>query len=168
MNIKVLVLLLANAFLFYGCKSQSLVDQSFNTWSIKQDFVLFQTYNFDKMSVTTEQKFEINTKDSTFYFEGKKVYLNPDTFAFMSNIDEFIDKNLEFIDDNVEWTFWVAFLVNEKGEISSLGIVRGKKDFSYLQAIKKLIHKMPNWSPAKKSNIGVASLISMPIKFKIP
>lgn len=83
---------------------------------------------------------------------------------------EFLYSNINYsqnaIHNNYQGVIYATFVVDEKGEVSQIKIVRGIKgaeelDHSVIQAIRK----MPKWTPGKNGGKPVAVRQSIPVKF---
>jgi hypothetical protein len=125
---------------------------TFLTWnySFSQDSISPCNYEIDSI---TEIKIYFSADSEPSFPGGKEELL------------KFIIHNLEypsFVD--VQGKIYVAFIVNENGEINNIHIKRGLgKEMDQLAI--DLIKKMPNWIPAKCQNENVSHSMILPIRF---
>ena len=85
-------------------------------------------------------------------------------------IQEFIQKNLVYpqmaIENDIEGTVFVRFLVDEEGDVIEVQLARGVDDLIDNAALN-LINQMPNWTPGKQRGKPVRVQYIVPIKFKL-
>jgi protein TonB len=83
---------------------------------------------------------------------------------------EFLYSNINYsqsaIQKNYQGVVYASFVIDEKGDVSNVKIVRGitgaeELDKSVIQAIRK----MPKWTPGKNGGKPVAVRQSIPVKF---
>jgi len=83
---------------------------------------------------------------------------------------EFLYANINYsqlaIQNNYQGVVYASFVIDEKGDVSNVKIVRGiagaeELDKSVIQAIRK----MPKWTPGKNGGKAVAVRQSIPVKF---
>ena len=83
---------------------------------------------------------------------------------------KFIYENVVFppvaIDNNIEGTVHLYFIVNEYGYIENIEIVRGV-DPLLDQAALEAIQKLPKWKPGKQRGKAVKVRYHVPIKFEL-
>lgn len=70
------------------------------------------------------------------------------------------------LDNNVEGTVIVTFVVNKQGEIVNAIIARGIGAGCDEEALR-VIKKMPSWKPGKQRGKSVSVKYSVPVKFKL-
>ena len=66
----------------------------------------------------------------------------------------------------IEGTVYLKFLVNEKGEIKNVKILRGVSENIDKEAIR-VLKDMPNWSPGKQRGKPVNVSFNLRISFKL-
>jgi hypothetical protein len=115
-----------------------------------------------------EQKYVIDTADSSFIFEGKKIYLFEDKSktAKFSDLAEYFDNHLPSINVDIEITLWISAIIDENGKAEHVGIVKNPDYYSYILPTIDVVTKMPNWSPAHIGDEKVASLVIFPVHHK--
>jgi protein TonB len=87
-----------------------------------------------------------------------------------SRLMEFLAKNIHYPeiarDLGIEGKSYFQFVVDRKGEISKIQIIRGISDCPECDAeAKRVIGKMPIWKPARVNGKPVDSYFQMPINF---
>jgi protein TonB len=85
---------------------------------------------------------------------------------------EFLGKNLKYpelpLELGIQGKSYFQFVVDKKGEISSIKVIRKFDECPECDAeAKRVISKMPIWKPAKKNGKNVDSYFTMPINFVI-
>lgn len=161
------------------------INNTYNTWSLNRDTVVFQTalfpvaslvdIDFPKSdSVILTVKYLIDNKDSSVNINDKIVYLNPHTKACFpygqDHLISFVD-SLQKIQGNpsdgtIELPCYVGFIVDEDGLISKAGMIR-KNAQIYVDACMNIISKMPKWKAAIHNGRKVASFNEIRIKFNV-
>ena len=101
-------------------------------------------------------------------------------FTIVENMPEFIGGDrarIKFLRDNlkyprvdkagnIEGTVYLNFLVNKKGEIKKVKVLRGVSPTLDAEAIR-VVKAMPNWSPGKQRGKAVNVSYNFRIKFKL-
>lgn len=94
----------------------------------------------------------------------------PEYEGGMAALSKFLQKNLRYPSRaqrmGIEGTVYVSFIVDQKGEITQVEIVKGI-DMSCDEEAARVIAKMPKWKPGKQSGMAVKVRYMMPIKFKL-
>ena len=138
----------------------------------KIDFNKYIATVLEQKHVTTtvlEQKHVIDAVDSSFIFQGKKIYLFEDKSktAKFSDLAEYFDNHLPSINVDIEITLWISAIIDENGKAEHVGIVKNPDYYSYILPTIEVVKKMPNWSPAHIGDEKVASLIMFPVHHKV-
>jgi len=88
----------------------------------------------------------------------------------MQAMHEFIRKNLTYpllaLEDGVEGTVVVGFVVTEKGSLEAPEILRSV-DFDCDDEALRLLHEMPRWITAKNLGNTVPVRVTLPIAFQL-
>ena len=89
-----------------------------------------------------------------------------------SKMMEFLGRNLQYpplpLELGIQGKSYFQFVVDKKGEISRIKVIRKFDECPECDAeAKRVISKMPIWSPAKKNGKNVDSYFTMPINFVI-
>lgn len=83
---------------------------------------------------------------------------------------EFLGTNLQYpaeaLENEIEGTVYVKFIVDEYGKISSPFVVRGIGAGCDEEAIR-IINLMPQWKPGVKSGKNVSVWYTIPVKFTL-
>lgn len=81
---------------------------------------------------------------------------------------EYINKNISYpqkaIDDNIQGTVYVTFVIEANGSISNAKILRGIGGGCDEEAIR-IVKNMPPWEPGKQRGKPVRVQYNLPIKF---
>ena len=73
---------------------------------------------------------------------------------------------LEARQEGIEGTVYASFVVNNKGEVLDVKIIRGI-NAACDNEVKNLVEAFPNWVPGKQSGRAVSVRFVLPIKFSI-
>jgi len=84
--------------------------------------------------------------------------------VFVENHIQYPDKA---IDNNIEGTVRVYFIVDEQGKISAPIIISPKLGYGLEEEALRVIKKMPKWSPGQVQGARVSTRITLPITYKI-
>ncbi len=83
---------------------------------------------------------------------------------------KFLKKNIKYPvfakEAGIEGTVHLQFVVNKKGEIKNIEVVRGVNDLLDKEAIR-VLKAMPKWKPGKQRGKPVKVILNMPIKFEL-
>ncbi|MDB4534078.1 TonB family protein [Vicingaceae bacterium] len=104
----------------------------------------------------------------------------PETFLIVEKMPEFVGGNkarLMFLSDNIKYpsidkaggiegTVYLDFVVNKKGEIRKVNILRGVSPTIDAEAVR-VVKAMPNWTPGKQRGKAVSVKYNFRIKFKL-
>ncbi len=105
----------------------------------------------------SEQIFTVVEQMPTFNGGERKL------FDYLSRTVKYPEQAKEL---GVQGTVYVAFVINENGEVKEPRVVRGvtsELDLAALDAIKK----MPNWTPGKQRGQNVSVQFTLPVKFNL-
>jgi periplasmic protein TonB len=84
---------------------------------------------------------------------------------------KFITDNIRYprkaIDLNKSGIVWVSFIVNDKGEIIDIKILKDEVGAGCAEEASRIIQSMPKWSPGVVSGKAVPSLKQVRIKFDL-
>ncbi|MBQ3618453.1 MAG: TonB family protein [Bacteroidales bacterium] len=69
-------------------------------------------------------------------------------------------------ENDIQGTVYVKFVVNEKGKVTNVGLLRGVDPLLDKEAIK-VIESLPDWKPGKQSGKNVKVSMQVPIKFQL-
>ena len=86
-------------------------------------------------------------------------------------LGKYVAENLTYpaaaIDNGIEGTVNVQFMVLKDGSIGTIKIVR-MIDPDLEQEAIRLVKKMPAWTPAEKGGVAIDAPVVLPIKFSLP
>ncbi len=89
---------------------------------------------------------------------------------FNGDIYEYYKKNIKYpkdeLDNNIEGTVWVDFVIEKDGSITHVGIFRSVSRGLDAEA-KRVIQGMPKWIPGKQMKKAVRVKLRQPINFSI-
>lgn len=89
---------------------------------------------------------------------------------FKGSLNKYLSKNLTYPTKakqiGAEGKVFVQFVVNKKGEIKNVKILRGVNKWLDEEAIR-VVKAMPNWNPGKQRGKAVNVLYNLPINFQL-
>jgi len=130
---------------------------------------------------------EINTEidenvgvEPILIIEEKPEDNNPIPFALLQNPPEFpggiaglmkyIHRNVRYpsiaVENGIEGTVYVNFIVNKKGEVSDITLLRGVDSVLDKEALR-VIGTLPKWKPGMQNGAAVNVSYQVPIKFDL-
>lgn len=69
-------------------------------------------------------------------------------------------------ENDIQGTVYVGFVVNEKGKVTNVNVLRGVDPLLDKEAVK-VIEGLPDWKPGKQSGKNVKVRMQVPIKFQL-
>lgn len=82
----------------------------------------------------------------------------------------FITKNLKYpeqaVEEGIEGTVFVTFVVEKDGKISGVRVLRGIGGGCSEEALR-VVKSMPNWTPGTQRGLAVRVQYNLPIRFKL-
>ncbi len=135
-------------------------ENNFNEKLIIKDF-----YQKNNMSSVINKRL---TNDSLFIIDDKEAEFPNGEVAFSNYLKQnLIYPNEEKI-NGVTGTVYIAFTINELGNIEDVKIIRGLKGFPNIDnEALRLIKNMPKWSPSIKNGKPIKTSFSFPVKFTL-
>ena len=122
------------------------------------------------MSVASAQT--VDTADSTQYedewndFVVGNIELRADFPGGMDSLYRYLDANLKYpTDREVKGVVLTEFVVDEKGKVSDVTILKGL-DPETDEMVKQVLLAMPPWSPGKAEGKPRKNIFQLPITFK--
>ena len=86
-------------------------------------------------------------------------------------LSDYIRNNIEYpqdaMDNNIEGTVMIEFVVNEKGDVSNVKTISQKIGYGLEEEAVSVVSKTSGWSPAKIKNKNVKMRIRIPITYVI-
>ena len=113
---------------------------------------------------------EINkiSEDDTQIYVG--VEIQPQFPGGEVELMKYIKDNLRYpvvaIENNIEGRVTLRFVVNKKGEVSNVEILRGLDPACDKEAIR-VVQSMPKWVPGKQNGVSVNVYYTLPISYKL-
>lgn len=108
----------------------------------------------------------------TIIRNGEIIYLHPDEYAQfpggMSELVKYLSENIRFpsCGTGVNGKCYVELIIQANGTISDVIITRKVPDCPDCdKEAKRVVKNMPDWIPAKKNGVAVASKFVLPIRF---
>jgi TonB family protein len=103
------------------------------------------------------------------------VYVTPEVMpAYPGNnqaLSDYISTNLQYpeqaIDNNVEGTVQVQFVVDKNGSISDVKTVGNKLGYGLDEEAVTVVSKLPKWTPGKVNGKNVKTRMTIPITYKL-
>lgn len=91
--------------------------------------------------------------------------------CFNNEIIQHIEANFKYpkqaVEDNIEGNIIAEFIINEKGKITNIQLTAPENAKILERAAERLIEKLPQFTPATKSNKKVKVKYTIPIEFKL-
>jgi TonB family protein len=121
--------------------------------------LLFITIGFAPFAQSDTKKEEIKLREEPSYAGG------------MGKMSTFISENIKYPNDAIEsktsGTVYTSLLIDEKGKIVEVEILRGVSKSLDLEAIR-VIERMPNWTPGlDMEGNAVKTSVTLPIAFRM-
>jgi len=86
-------------------------------------------------------------------------------------LSSYINTNLVYpeqaIDNNVEGTVHVQFVVDKNGNISDVKTVGNKLGYGLDEEAVTVVSKLPKWTPGKVNGKNVKTRLTIPITYKL-
>jgi TonB family protein len=86
-------------------------------------------------------------------------------------LTDYINGNIVYpdqaIENNVEGTVNVQFVVNDKGEISDVTTIGNKLGYGLEEEAVNVVSKLPKWEPGKVKGKNVKTKLTVPITYKL-
>lgn len=146
----------------------SKIELSFPTKNKKDDMQLFSgSWTTDRINWNLQ---EINTeenKESTAY---TFVETMPEFPGGQQQLWEYISSNIKYpssaMENGIQGTVYVGFIVSENGETENIQVLRGV-DPSLNQAAISVVEQMPKWTPGKQRGEFVKVSMTIPLSFTL-
>jgi protein TonB len=85
-------------------------------------------------------------------------------------LQKFIEKNLQYpsnaMENGVEGTVYISFVVEDNGSITSAKVIRGIGSGCDEEALR-LVNNMPDWKPGKQDGENIRTLMTLPVSFRL-
>lgn len=69
-------------------------------------------------------------------------------------------------ENDIQGTVYIGFVINEKGKVTDVTLVRGVDPLLDKEALK-VVENLPDWKPGKQSGKNVKVRMNIPIKFQL-
>ena len=115
------------------------------------------------------------TRGNCFALDGSEIpYFEYETDAIYKSGPEdyrkYLSDHFEYpeycINKNIKGKVYLSFIINEKGEVSEIKVVKGAHPKLNAAAVN-VFKDMPNWTPAKIDGEGVSSYFNQVINFQL-
>ena len=112
------------------------------------------------ISKSIKKQMEVNkTNETTPSFNGGE-----------NAIIEFFNKNINYpkeaIEEGIQGTVFVSFIVDETGKVTNVKVLRGIGGGCDEEAVR-VVNMFPNWNPGKKNGEFISSEMIIPVKFNL-
>ncbi len=123
------------------------------------------------ISDTTVEKIVIVNEIETSYVEKKpletwEITEQPTLEGLTTFISENIRYPQEAIDNDIQGTVYVKFVVKSTGAVEDVQLLRGVNDLLDNEALR-IVSILPKWNPGKQNGTPVSVRFTIPIKFKL-
>ena len=119
-----------------------------------------------KMTADADAKIE---KDKDGYYIRTEVL--PSYNGGQAALETYINNNIEYpqeaIDNNVEGTVNIQFLVDEKGNVSNVTAIGNKIGSGLEEEAIRVVSAMPKWSPGQVKGKDVKTWRTLPITYRL-
>jgi TonB family protein len=100
----------------------------------------------------------------------KEVDILPEFNGGMPKLGEYLGQNIKYpksaVDNKIEGTVYLKFIVGKDGSIMNFSIVKGVSKELDKEALR-VVKTMPKWIPAQKNGKKVSTEFVLPIKFSL-
>lgn len=113
-----------------------------------------------------EQKVIVEQKEETYI----GVEINPSFPGGEEELMKYIRDNLRYpviaAENNIEGRVTIRFIVNKRGEVTDVTVLRGLDPACDNEAIR-VVKSMPKWIPGKQNGVAVNVYYTLPIVYKL-
>lgn len=146
------------------------IEIAFPATDKKDDMQLFSgNWNSDKINWTLEETKTVDEKeisDAVFSI----VETMPEFPGGQQKLMEYISGNVRYpriaMENGIQGTVYIGFVVNENGETENIRVLRGV-DPSLNEAAISVVEQMPKWAPGKQRGEFVKVNMTIPIRFSL-
>lgn len=139
---------------------------------VEDDVELEDEFEIEDFEASQDEEIEIIAMEEEEEGEAEVFFIVEDMPTFrggsLENFRNYIQEAIEYppiaMENGISGTVYVNFVVNIKGEITSIKIVRGV-DPSLDNEVIRALKGAPKWSPGKQRGKPVAVSMAIPVKF---
>jgi len=124
----------------------------------------FEASQDEEIEIIAMEEEEEGDAEVFFIVEDMPTFRGGSLENFRNYIQEAIDYPPIAMENGISGTVYVNFVVNKKGEITSIKIVRGV-DPSLDNEVIRSLKSAPKWSPGKQRGKPVSVSMAIPVKF---
>ncbi|MCK5821170.1 MAG: energy transducer TonB [Bacteroidales bacterium] len=139
---------------------------------VEDDVELEDEFEIEDFEASQDEEIEVIAMEEEEEGEAEVFFIVEDMPTFrggsLENFRNYIQGAIEYppiaMENGISGTVYVNFVVNKKGEITSIKIVRGV-DPSLDNEVIRALKSAPKWSPGKQRGKPVAVSMAIPVKF---
>lgn len=139
---------------------------------VEDDVELEDEFEIEDFEASQDEEIEIIAMEEEEEGEAEVFFIVEDMPTFkggsLENFRDYIQDAIDYppiaMENGISGTVYVNFVVNKKGEITSIKIVRGV-DPSLDNEVIRALKGAPKWSPGKQRGKPVAVSMAIPVKF---
>jgi protein TonB len=124
----------------------------------------FEASQDDEIEIIAMEEEEESEAEIFFIVEDMPTFQGGDLSTFRDYIQSSIDYPPMAMENGISGTVYVNFVVNSKGEIANISIVRGV-DPALDNEVIRALKASPKWKPGEQRGIKVSVTMSIPVKF---
>ena len=102
--------------------------------------------------------------------DAPPIVICEDMPEFRGNLLKYVAEHVVYPEiakqNDIQGTVYVGFVINEKGKVTDVTILRGIDPILDKEALK-VVQNLPDWKPGKQSGKNVKVRMNMPIKFQL-
>lgn len=139
---------------------------------VEDDVELDDEFEIEDFEASQDEEIEIIAMEEEEEEEAEVFFIVEDMPTFqggsLENFRNYIQESIEYpaiaMENGISGTVYVNFVVNQKGEITAINIVRGV-DPSLDNEVIRALKAAPKWSPGKQRGKPVSVSMAIPVKF---
>lgn len=139
---------------------------------VEDDVELDDEFEIQDFEASQDEEIEIIAMEEEEEEEAEVFFIVEDMPTFqggsLENFRNYIQQSIEYpaiaMENGISGTVYVNFVVNNKGEITSINIVRGV-DPSLDNEVIRALKAAPKWEPGKQRGKPVSVSMAIPVKF---
>ncbi len=112
----------------------------------------------------------VSSPDEVIEEEEPPIVICEDMPEFRGNLLKYVAEHVDYPEiakeNDIQGTVYVGFVINEKGKVTDVTILRGVDPLLDKEALK-VVQNLPDWKPGRQSGKNVKVRMNMPIKFQL-
>ena len=112
----------------------------------------------------------VSSPDEVIEEEEPPIVICEDMPEFRGNLLKYVAEHVAYPEiakeNDIQGTVYVGFVINEKGKVTDVTILRGVDPLLDKEALK-VVENLPDWKPGRQSGKNVKVRMNMPIKFQL-